>query len=120
VPPSLSFSKSFSSTTMTIFWSYIPFCYTLFLHALEISARFLSDSLLLEFLESFFSFRFLSGLPQGFVLRPWLFCVFINYLRNAINESRYLIFAVDIDTFRTVKFLMFYPAEISRWSHMSW
>jgi hypothetical protein len=118
MPPYLRFSKNFSSTSIKIFWSYTPFCYILLRHSLGISAR--SDNLLLEFLESFVSSRVHSDLLQGLVLRPWLFCVFINYLRNAINESRYLIFALDIDTFRAVKFLMFYLAEISRWSHMSW
>lgn len=54
-------------------------CYILFVHRLGISARYLSDSLLLEFLESFVSSRVLSVLPPGSVLRHWLFCIFINY-----------------------------------------
>ena len=69
MPPSLRFSKNFSSTTMKVFWSYVPFCYILLLRSLRISCRYLSDSLNLEFLESFVSSRVLFGLPQGSVLR---------------------------------------------------
>jgi hypothetical protein len=41
-------------------------------------------------------FEVLSGAPQGFVLGPLPFNVFVSGLCNVIKHSRYLLFADDI------------------------
>ncbi|MDR2660870.1 MAG: hypothetical protein LBC17_02350, partial [Lactobacillaceae bacterium] len=48
-------------------------------------------------------FRRLLKFSQGSVLGPLLFNVFINDLCEAIAHSKYLLFADDLNIYRTVK-----------------
>jgi hypothetical protein len=48
------------------------------------------------------SFEIISGVPQGPVLGPLLFNVFINDICDAVAHSKYLLFADDIKIFRAV------------------
>jgi hypothetical protein len=49
------------------------------------------------------SYEVLSGVPQGSVLGPLLFNIFINYLFGVVKYSNCLLFADDIKIFREVK-----------------
>jgi hypothetical protein len=48
-------------------------------------------------------FVVLSGVPQGSVLGPLLFNIFMNDLCDVINYSRYFLFADDIKIFHAIK-----------------
>jgi hypothetical protein len=48
-------------------------------------------------------FVVLSDFPQGSVLGPLLFNIFMNDLRDVINYSGYFLFADDIKIFRIIK-----------------
>jgi hypothetical protein len=49
------------------------------------------------------SFEVLSGVPQGSVLRPLLFNMFINDISDAVVHSKYLLVADDVKIYRAVK-----------------
>jgi hypothetical protein len=48
-------------------------------------------------------FEVLSGVPQGSVLGPMFFRVFINGIFDAVAQSKYLHFADDVRIYRAVK-----------------
>jgi hypothetical protein len=48
-------------------------------------------------------FEVLSGFPQGSVLGPLLFSVFINDICDAVARYKYLLFADDVKIYQTVK-----------------
>jgi hypothetical protein len=49
------------------------------------------------------SFSVLSGVPQGSILGPLLFNIFINNISAKINHSKFLLFADDLKIYRNIK-----------------
>lgn len=47
----------------------------------------------------------LSGVLQEIVLRPLHLMLFVNDLREVINNTNYLLYANDLQVFRATKFL---------------